>query len=41
MGTLIEAPFVGAKPMDDDLLTKQELAAKLKKTPRCIELWMR
>jgi len=41
MGTLIEATFVGARPMDDDLLTKQELAAKLKKTPRCIELWMR
>jgi len=26
---------------DDELLTKQELASKLKKTPRCIELWMR
>jgi len=26
---------------DEELLTKQELASKLKKTPRCIELWMR
>ena len=25
----------------DELLTKQELAARLKKTPRCIERWMR
>jgi hypothetical protein len=25
----------------DELLTKQELAARLKKTPRCIEQWMR
>jgi hypothetical protein len=25
----------------DELLTKRELASKLKKTPRCIEIWMR
>ncbi len=25
---------------NDDLLTKRELASRLKKTPRCIELWM-
>jgi hypothetical protein len=25
----------------EELLTKQELAARLKKTPRCIEQWMR
>ena len=25
----------------DELLTKRELAARLKKTPRCIEQWMR
>jgi hypothetical protein len=25
----------------DELLTKRELASRLKKTPRCIELWMR
>jgi hypothetical protein len=24
-----------------DLLTKQEVAARLRRTPRCIELWMR
>ncbi len=43
MGTLIEAPIVGASAgqREDELLTKQELATKLKKTPRCIELWMR
>jgi hypothetical protein len=26
---------------DNDLLTKSEVAARLHKTPRCIELWMR
>jgi hypothetical protein len=43
MKTITEGP-TSAKPegvRDDDLLTKQELATKLKKTPRCIELWMR
>ena len=25
----------------DELLTKRELAARLKKSPRCIEQWMR
>jgi hypothetical protein len=26
---------------DAELITKKELAARLHKTPRCIELWMR
>jgi hypothetical protein len=28
-------------PNSDDLITKKELAKRLHKTPRCIELWMR
>ena len=43
MPTITEA-LSGAEPKgarEDELLTKQELAVKLKKTPRCIELWMR
>jgi hypothetical protein len=28
-------------PNDADLITKKELARRLHKTPRCIELWMR
>ena len=43
MRTRIEAPTgeVTESPIEDILLTKQELVTKLKKTPRCIGLWMR
>ena len=30
-----------ASPNPSDLLTKREVAARLHRTPRCIELWMR
>lgn len=30
-----------ASPDPSDLLTKREVAARLRRTPRCIELWMR
>lgn len=28
-------------PESEELLTKRELSARLKKTPRCIETWMK
>ena len=28
-------------PESEELITKRELAARLKKTPRCIEIWMK
>jgi hypothetical protein len=41
--TQLEAPAMSTavSHTGDELLTKQELAARLKKTPRCIEQWMR
>lgn len=44
--TPLPAPIVGtpadpASPDPSDLLTKREVAARLRRTPRCIELWMR
>ena len=43
MGTAVETDIAAKSEgrRDDELLTKKELASKLKKTPRCIELWMR
>lgn len=42
METHIEFQAAAKPPSPpDELLTKQELASKLKKTPRCIEIWMR
>jgi len=41
--TQVDAPVASTTVSHpgDELLTKQELAARLKKTPRCIEQWMR
>lgn len=36
-----EMPATVAEVAQRDLLTKRELAARLKKSPRCIEHWMR
>jgi hypothetical protein len=40
VGAVVASTTVSPHP-GDELLTKQELAARLKKTPRCIEQWMR
>ncbi len=37
----VVTPAGPASPDPSDLLTKQEVAARLRRTPRCIELWMR
>lgn len=43
METATEAQVItqSTAAREEELLTKRELASKLKKTPRCIELWMR
>jgi hypothetical protein len=37
----VGTPAGPASPDPSDLLTKREVAARLRRTPRCIELWMR
>lgn len=40
MNTKLESPGLGATH-GDELLTKAQLAQRLHKSPRCVEIWMR
>ena len=40
-GKRSETDGVGSGDATQDLITKAELARRLHKTPRCIEIWMR
>ena len=40
MNTKLESPALGVTH-GDELLTKAQLAQRLHKSPRCVEIWMR